>query len=133
MSRRFTSLLNTLPAAVVREVEQSMYVAGEIIAVEAQVSITEGAVSGSGHVASKPGEAPNADTHYLADNIEVRQTSRLKVEIASTADYSAALEFGTSRMSERPFMRPAARKKRLQVNKLLSKAARRAVRKHFRR
>jgi len=111
-----------------RFVGQALFVAGETIAVEAQISITQGAVSGKGHVASLPGEAPNADTHRLADNIEVVQPAPLRVEVSSNAPYSAALEFGTSRMAERPFMRPAVAKKRKEVVALIEKAIQHAIR-----
>lgn len=109
-------------AGAERFIGQALFVAGETIQVEAQISITTGAVSGKGHVASAPGEAPNADTHRLADNIETVQPAPLRVEVSSNAPYSAALEFGTSKMAERPFMRPAVAKKRKEVTDLLAKA-----------
>lgn len=108
-----------------------MYAAGELLAVEAQISITEGAVSGKNHVPSAPGRAPNADTHHLANNIEVIQVEPLKVLVTSRAKYSAALEFGTSKMAARPFMQPAATKTRPEINRRIGRAARRAVRRHF--
>lgn len=85
----------------------ALFAAGELLATNAQVSITRGAVSGKNHVPSKPGEPPNADTHFLANNIEVTQPGALLVRVTSKAPYSAALERGTSRMEARPFMRPA--------------------------
>lgn len=106
---------------------QALFVAGETIQVEAQVSITAGAVSGKAHVPSAPGQAPNADTHRLADNIETVQPSPLRVEVSSNAPYSRALEFGTSKMGERPFMRPAAAKKRKEVTDLIRRAINRAT------
>lgn len=108
-----------------------MYAAGQIIQVAAQISITEGAVSGKHHKPSLPGQPPNADTHYLADNIVTLHVDALNVLIISYAVYSAALEFGSSKVKERPFMRPAAIQSRAKVNKKLGAAARRAVRRHF--
>lgn len=105
-----------------------MFAAGEAIAVEAQLLITEGSVSGKGHVPSRPGEPPQNDTGVLAGGIIVRQTAPLKVEIVSTAPYSNALEFGSSRMSPRPFMGPGSRIAEPEVNKIIARAARRAVR-----
>ena len=64
---------------------------------DAQTSITEGAVSGAGHIPSDPGEAPNNDTGVLANNIETLETGPLKVTVSSNAPYAAALEFGSSR------------------------------------
>ena len=80
------------------------------IKVEAQLSITRGSVSGKNHVASKPGEPPNNDTGVLKNNIETISTGPLTAEVQSKAPYAAALEFGTSKVKERPYMRPAAKK-----------------------
>jgi HK97 gp10 family phage protein len=129
MARKFSDKLRRLGPDVTREVSRVMFAAGSLVATEAQISITRGAVSGKNHVPSAPGSAPNQDTGRLADNIEVTQVGNLRVLIASTAPYSAALEYGTSKMAERPFMRPAADATRKQVQKMLSDAARRAIRK----
>jgi HK97 gp10 family phage protein len=43
------------------------------------------------------------------------QTGPLSVEVSSNAEYAAALEFGTSKMAERPYMRPATQRKRAAV------------------
>jgi HK97 gp10 family phage protein len=87
--------------------------AGDMLAAEASFLITQGSASGTSggkhqHVPSKPGEPPNNDTGHLKANIEVVQVEPLKVEVSSNAEYSRALEFGTSKMSARPFMQPAA-------------------------
>lgn len=111
-----------------RLVGQALFDAGNAIQVEAQISITRGAVSGKGHVPSKPGEPPKADTHRLADNIETVQVAPLKVEVSSNAPYSAPLEFGTSRMASRPFMRPATAKRRGEATKLVRDAINHVIR-----
>jgi HK97 gp10 family phage protein len=108
-SRRLKRIMGT---GMEREVGKALFAAGNLIQVDAQLSITDGAVSGKGHVPSRPGEAPNADTHLLADNIETVQPKPLLVEVSSNAPYSAELEFGTSKMAARPFMEPAAARKR---------------------
>ena len=105
-----------------RFIGQALFVAGETIQVDAQVSMTTGAVSGKAHVPSAPGSPPAADTHRLADNIETVQPSPLRVEVSSNAPYSAAQEFGTSKLPERPFMRPAVAKNREKVTKLIADA-----------
>lgn len=111
-----------------RDVGKALFAAGEMIAVEAQISITAGAVSGKKHIASAPGEPPNQDTGHLAGNIEARHTqSDLVVEVASEAEYSAPLEFGTSRMAPRPFMQPARDAKLKEAQALVQKAINRAV------
>lgn len=126
--RSISSLLGRMTAETAREVSQALFAGGEAIAVEAQISITAGAVSGKKHVASAPGEAPNQDTGVLGNNIETIQKSRFKVEVSSNAPYSADLEFGTSKMEARPFMAPAANAKRSDVERLVDRAVKRGIR-----
>lgn len=108
-------------------VEKGLFHAGELIQTEAQISITRGAVSGKNHVPSAPGQPPNQDTGVLAGNIETTRASKLRVRVTSKAGYSSALEFGTSKMAARPFMRPARDKMRPQIEKLLADAVTRQV------
>lgn len=97
-------------------VMRALYEAGEVVRADIANSIKAGAISGPGHIPSRPGEPPNADTHHLDLNIDVRvNPSRLSVSIISLARYSAALEFGTSRMIERPYMGPGLRRNRNRV------------------
>lgn len=84
-----------------------LYEGADVIKADAQQSITRGAVGGRNHVASSPGEAPNNDTGILMRNIEAVRTGRVSAEVRSQAPYAAFLEFGTSKMAERPYMRPA--------------------------
>ena len=113
-------------ASTDRLVEQALFAAGEMIQVEAQLSITRGAVSGKNHVPSKPGEPPNQDTGVLAGNIETTRAGRLRVRVTSKAPYSAPLEFGTSKMAARPFMRPARDKMKPQARALVVRAVKKA-------
>ena len=99
----------------------ALFAAGELVATTAQTSITRGAVSGKNHVPSAPGEPPNNDTGVLANNIEVTQPKPLLVKITSKAPYSAALEFGSSKMEARPFMRPARDQTRKDVVALVDR------------
>lgn len=111
-----------------REVGAALFAGADRIRVAAQISITTGAVSGSGHVPSTAPDPPNQDTGVLANNIEAAQTSDpLVVEVSSNASYSAPLEFGTSRMQARPFMAPARDKERQAVEDLVVRAVNRAV------
>ena len=113
---------------MIEAVNKAIYVAADIIATEAALSITAGAVSGKNHVASKPGEAPNADTHFLDRSIATSVTSPLHAEVNVFAPYAAKLEFGDSKVAERPFLRPATEKHRPKAQRLLKEAVRRVVR-----
>lgn len=103
------------PREIQKAAKAGIWASANEIKVEAQLSITRGSVSGAGHKPSKPGEAPNNDTGVLKNNIETISTGPLTAEVHSKAPYAVALEFGTSKMAERPYMRPAAKKIRPQV------------------
>lgn len=113
--------------ALEREVGKVLFAGGQMIQIEAQLSITRGAVSGRNHVPSRPGEPPNQDTGVLAGNIETVQLSPQLVEVSSNAPYSAPLEFGTSKMAARPFMRPARDKMRPKIEDLMVRAVQKLV------
>lgn len=100
---------------VVRLANQVVYEGADTIRAEASRLITTGAVSGKNHVASKPGQPPNEDTGTLRIHTTVAQTDILKAQVRSDAPYAGALEFGTSKMAARPFMRPARDKKKKEV------------------
>lgn len=108
-------------------VDQALYVGVQNIAVRAQLSITAGAVSGKFHVPSKPGEAPNADTHQLADGIITTRVRPLLVQLESTAPH-ARIEFDWGNVAARPHIRPARDAERPEVVKLVNKALSIAVR-----
>ena len=113
-----------------KEITAALYSAGQEIEMDAERSITEGSVSGAGHIPSKPGEPPNADTRHLDTNIETTPVAQNPptVHVTSHASYSAALEYGTSKMAERPFMRPATEKNRRKVGEKVAAAVRTTVR-----
>ena len=92
---------------------------GQLIRTEAIKSIQTGAKSGvmyqkynprREHRASAPGQSPASDTGNLVNKIIVRQKSSDVVSVESNANYSAFLEYGTSKMQPRPFMLPAFEK-----------------------
>lgn len=103
-------------------VGRALFAGGEAIQIEAQISITRGAVSGKAHVPSAPGSPPNNDTGVLANNIETVQISVDHVEVSSNAPYAAAQEFGNSRLPARPYMAPAAAAKRKEITDLVRRA-----------
>ena len=102
--------------------DRALYAAGQMIEIEAEISITRGSISGAGHVPSKPGEPPNADTRLLDTSIDTVVVGPNRVDVVSSAPYSAALEFGTSKMEARPFMGPAMRAKKAEAVDLIKRA-----------
>lgn len=73
------------------------------------------------HQASAPGQPPANDTGFLANNIkaEVNQTEPMTVELRSLAPYSVHLEYGTTKMAARPFLRPAGWQAGVQGEKIV--------------
>lgn len=112
---------------MVQEVGKAVYAAADYLSTEAALSITAGATSGKGHVASLPGEPPNADTHQLDRSIHSQQTGPLKAESIADAPHAVPLELGTSKVAARPFMGPAAAKTKPQAQKLVAAAVKRVV------
>ena len=103
---------------VVKAAGRVLYVGADMIRSEAFRSISAGSVSGKGHVPSQPGEAPNRDTGVLQAHLRAELVSPLEAQVASEAPYAAALEFGTSKMEARPYMRPARDKQAGEIQRL---------------
>ena len=71
------------------------------------------------HTASAPNEPPATDTGFLVNNIFVKfDSDKLGVSVESRANYSLALEFGTSKMAARPFMQPALESNKSKIRTL---------------
>lgn len=99
-------------ARMVNAVTQALYKTAQDIQVDAQLSISAGAVSGKNHEPSEPGTPPNNDTGVLAGNIEAAIVGPLKAETSSNAPYALAQEMGSEKLGlpERPYLRPALKK-----------------------
>lgn len=117
-------------AKIKADVTRALFVAGKEIELEAEHSITEGSISGKGHVPSRPGEPPNADTRQLDTSIDtiVIGESPPKTHVEAGAPHAVPLEFGTSKMAARPFMRPATNKKRKKAAQIVARALNRRSR-----
>lgn len=115
--------------AVTSGVADAVEAGAERIVKRAQASILEGAISGPNHVASAPGEPPNADTHELdqSGRVEMDRT-RLSAKASFSAPHAIPLEFGTDKMEERPYLRPAGQAERPSIRREVSTAVRRAKR-----
>jgi len=78
------------------------------------------------HQASAPGEAPATDVGNLAGGITTADGGPLTEFVDVGAEYGSHLEYGTSRMAPRPFMKPSFEDERPAFNagvaKLIVKA-----------
>lgn len=114
--------LKRMAARTPQEVARALYSAGQIIELDWERSITAGSISGANHIPSSPGQPPNADTHFLDSNIETEIGGPGLVTVTSKAPYSAALEYGTSKMQARPSARPAVERNRKKVVQMVGDA-----------
>tara|TARA_R110000737_G_C14261858_1_gene428696 strand:+ start:44 stop:475 length:432 start_codon:yes stop_codon:yes gene_type:complete len=77
------------------------------------------------HTQSKPLDAPASDTGFLVSQITMNVKSNpdgsVVGSIISAAPYSKALEFGTTNMTERPFMQPALEKNKRKIQGMFKK------------
>lgn len=121
--------MNRIKTELRPEIARAVYAGADLIAADAAHSITEGSVSGAGHVPSMPGEPPNADTRQLDTSIVVvLDAPNLSATVVAQAPYSAHLEYGTARMAARPFMRPALARRQAEAEALIAQACQSALR-----
>ena len=73
------------------------------------------------HQASAKGEAPATDTGRLISSITQEKTGDSEWIVGSKVEYSKWLEFGTRKMGERPFLRPALKKAGKEFEKRMTK------------
>lgn len=97
-----------------------VYVGADMIRSTAFQSISRGSVSGKNHVPSKPGEPPNRDTGTLQNHLILTQKSPLEAEVRSFIEYASDLEYGTSKMAARPYMRPARASEEPKIQRLFA-------------
>ena len=117
--KKVLSQLNRLGKDMEQPFQEVVKGGGQLIRGEAIKSIQSGAKSGimyqkynprREHRASAPGQSPASDTGNLVSKIIVKQKSADVTNVESNANYSAFLEYGTSKMEARPFMFPAFEK-----------------------
>lgn len=107
--------LERLRGAERRRAQQDGLEAGaRVVETYVKTSMAEGGKSGElysrggrSHRASAPGEAPAVDYGNLYNSIQIEEVTPERAIVSASAEYAEHLEFGTSRMAARPFMRPA--------------------------
>jgi HK97 gp10 family phage protein len=80
------------------------------------------------HTASAPDQPPATDTGRLKNSIEFNALDDLTATVGSKLAYATYLEYGTSRMANRPFFRPAIEKIQPKYQERLEKAINGATR-----
>lgn len=117
--------LKGMGPAALKEARKLVYTLADMHVDEASLLITAGAVSGANHVPSAPHEPPNEDTGDLRRSGHVESAGPLKALSVFDAPHALPLEFGTSKMVERPFARPAAKTVRKKAEPLKAAARKR--------
>lgn len=74
------------------------------------------------HRASAPGEPPAVLTGRLRSSI-ASDLKKNSVKIGTNVEYAKWLEFGTSRMEARPFLRPALERNRREIPRIFKEGA----------
>jgi HK97 gp10 family phage protein len=88
---------------------------------------------GKTHIASKPGEAPNIDTGILLKSIIADISPNIFTGIMGVRNrealkYALYLEFGTSKMAARPFLKPSFNKHKKEAKEKILNAIKQALR-----
>jgi HK97 gp10 family phage protein len=115
---KYVKIKNNTPKIIAslqgQPLAQAVMAGAFVIEGEVKVSMSAEAKTGriyGRHQASSPGEPPGVDTGVLVNSIRSRllssgSTSAFAV-VGTGVEYGVYLEFGTSKMKARPFMRPA--------------------------
>ena len=86
---------------------------------------------GQVHVASAPGEPPKSDTGFLAQHVVPTTTKNrsgvISAAVVISASYAGFLEFGTTHMKPRPYVKPAFLLELPAIRKDATKAIKRAI------
>lgn len=129
-SEKHLARLRRMQSGAPRAVAAALYRAGQLIELDAERSITAGSVSGKGHVVSAPGQPPNADTRDLDSKIDTVLISQNPptVKVSAYSGHAVPLEYGTSKMAARPYMRPAVARNRDDVTRLVQEAVKITIR-----
>ena len=118
-------------------IRRAMTKSAMLVDTTAKMSILRGSKSGSivtkynpnrTHQQSAIGEAPASDTGYLANSIShqvIKEMSGQSTEfigvVSASAEYAIHLEFGTTNMEARPFLRPALISNRRKIEAIFIK------------
>lgn len=119
-------------ADVIRIAGATVYEGADMVRARAFRLVSEGSISGKGHVASSPGDPPNRNTGELQAGFETAQTGPLRAEFTSSSKHAMPMEFGASirngfgkgiafEVDERPHVRPARDIERPKINRLFER------------
>lgn len=124
---RHISRLKRLADGAAKMANGVVFSGAEIIKADAQLRINQPkhgrVVQGQRrkqYTASAPGEAPAYDTEALRSSIGAHNPRPLVAEVRAEDWKASMLEFGTSKMAERPYMRPARDAKEPEIQRMFA-------------
>ena len=80
------------------------------------------------HTVSAPNNPPNTDTGRLVNSVAV-EVQNDDVYVGSGLEYAPHLEFGTTKMTQRPWLNPALEQNRRRISKLITDAMKKTTNK----
>lgn len=134
--KRLQKELDKFGITTAKVMQEALLLSGNKVQREAKLMINTASPSGKfygNHRASAAGEPPKTDTGNLVRNIDVKASKGVvKVGIMTQkAKYGAYLEFGTSNMGARPWLKPSTDKSRDFISKSFKIALKRSIKKVF--
>ena len=79
------------------------------------------------HTASAAGDAPNTDEGILVGSIAVENPRRGTSFVGTSVEYGKYLEFGTSKMAARPWLRPAMERNEAKLTENITNAIKESI------
>jgi len=79
------------------------------------------------HTASAAGDAPNTDEGILVGSIAVENPRRGTSFVGTSKDHGKYLEFGTSKMAARPWLRPAMERNQAKLTENITNAIKESI------
>lgn len=133
---RLLRKLNRLGVTTEGVMQEALEMSGKKVEREAKILINTSTPTGriyGNHRASAAGQPPATDTGNLVRNIKVKsERGSVKVGILDQkAIYGAYLEFGTSKMGARPWLKPATDKSSEYIMKSFTLALKKNIKRVF--
>lgn len=118
--------------AIVKIAGATVYEGADMVRARAFRLVSQGSISGKGHIASRPGDPPNRNTGELQAGFETVQTGPLSAEFSSNSKHAMPMEFGAHirngfgrgisfEVEERPHVRPARNIEEPRIQKLFAR------------
>ena len=90
-------------------------------------TVKQSMVHGDASDPSAPGQIPHTVSGKLRDSIHAEKSGPTSARSVADAPHATALEFGTSKIAERPYMRPALKQMKKDVKGIAATKVRRVT------